>query len=157
VSAPATGTRESEVRITRVFDAPRERVFAAWTEAPRLAQWFAPGGFSVIACEAGPDAGSAFRICLRSGEGRDYWVRGTYREIERPARLVIACTAEDEHGKPRLEELIEVTLTALRGKTTLRLRASTRAVGADAAASLGGMPEMWARAIDRLNSHVVPK
>jgi uncharacterized protein YndB with AHSA1/START domain len=157
VSAPAIETRESEVRITRVFDVPRERVFAAWTEAARLAQWFAPRGFSVTACEAGPHAGSAFSICLRSAEGRDYWVRGTYREVERPARLVIACTAEDEHGKPSLEEVIEVTLTALRGKTTLRLRASTRPVAADAASLLGGLPEMWARTIARLGTHLEPE
>lgn len=148
---------EGEVRITRVFDVPRERVFAAWTEAPRLAQWFAPEGFSVIACEAGPQAGSAFRICLRSADGRDYWIRGTYRELERPGRLVIACTAEDPHGRPRLEEVIEVTLTALRGRTTLRLRASTRAVDARAAGLVGGMPELWARTIERLGSHLDPE
>lgn len=148
---------QGEVRLTRVFDVPREQVFAAWTEAARLAQWFAPQGFSVAACEAGPQAGSAFRICLRSADGRDYWIRGTYREIERPARLVIACTAEDPRGRPRLEEVIEVTLEALRGRTTLRLHASTRAVDPDAAGLLAGMPEMWARTVDRLNSHLEPK
>lgn len=153
----AQALEESVIEIKRTFDAPRERVFAAWTQAKHLVQWFAPPGFAVSACEAEAGPGGAFRLCLHSAEGRDYWIRGEYREVERPAHLVIACTAEDRDGRPHLEELIEVSLTEARGRTALRLRASARAVGAGAAATLRGMPEMWARTIMRLHSHVVPK
>lgn len=145
---------ETVVELTRVFDAPRERVFAAWTEAKQLARWFAPEGFSVSACETVPGAGGAFRICLRSREGRDYWIRGEYRRVDPPARLQIACIAEDGAGRPHLEELIDVALERQGGaRTTLRLRASARAMKPEAVATLRGMPEMWARTIMRLQSH----
>jgi uncharacterized protein YndB with AHSA1/START domain len=146
---------ETVVQMTRTFDAPRERVFAAWTEAEQLARWFAPEGFSVAACETVPGAGGAFRMCLRSAEGRDYWIRGEYRSVEPPAHLQIACIAEDREGRPHLEELIDVTLERQRGaRTTLRLRASARAMNPEAVATARGMPEMWARTVLRLHSHL---
>jgi uncharacterized protein YndB with AHSA1/START domain len=148
---------EDVVELTREFDAPRELVFQAWTQAPRLMQWFAPKGFEVVSCDAEPGAGGAFRVCLRSARGLDYWVRGTYREIEAPARLVLACLAEDHAGRPRLEELVEVRLEARAGKTILRLRAAARCLDPDAEAMLRAMPEVWAQTIDRLNSHLLPK
>lgn len=146
---------ETVVQITRTFDAPRERVFAAWTEAKQLARWFAPDGFAVTACETVPGAGGAFRICLRSSEGRDYWIRGEYRSVEPPARLQIACTAEDAEGRPHLEELIDVMLDRQgAARTVLRLRASARALKPEAVATARGMPELWARTVMRLQSHV---
>ena len=157
MTARVSESPETVVRITRVFDVPRELVFSAWTEASRLVQWFAPDGWSVASCEAAPGPGGAFRMCLRSREGRDYWIRGTYREIDPPSRLVIACTAEGHDRRNRLEEVIDVTLDGQGGRTTLHLCASARAVDPDGAALLGGMPGMWARTIERLDSHLDPK
>jgi uncharacterized protein YndB with AHSA1/START domain len=151
----AVETGEVVVEITRTFAVPREQVFRAWTEAPRLMRWFAPKGFEVVSCDAEPGAGGAFRVCLRSSRGLDYWVRGTYREIEAPSRLVLACIAEDQAGQPRLEELIEVTLEAQSGTTTLRLRAAARGLNPEADAMLRAMPEVWAQTIDGLNTHLL--
>ena len=145
---------EDVVELTREFDAPRELVFQAWTEAPRLMRWFAPKGFEVVSCDAEPGVGGAFRVCLRSSKGTDYWVRGTYREIEAPVRLVLACIAEDQAGQPGLEERVEVTLEAHAGRTTLRLRATARSLHPEADAMLRAMQEVWAQTIDRLNSHL---
>jgi uncharacterized protein YndB with AHSA1/START domain len=97
------------VAITRVLDAPRERVFKAWTQAQDLAHWWGPKGFTVASCEVDPRPGGVFRVCSRSSRGKDYWVRGVYREVVALERLVIACTAEDENGIARLEEVIDVT------------------------------------------------
>src|ERR1700758_5407923 len=72
------------VDITRVFDAPRERVFAAWTKAEHLARWFGPKGFTVPSCEADPRPGGAFCLVMRSPDGKDYRVRGNYREVVAP-------------------------------------------------------------------------
>ena len=145
------------VEITRVFHAARERVFQAWTEAGQLMRWFAPRGFVVASCEAGAGRGGDFRVCLRSPEGKDYWIRGTYREIEAPARLVLACIAEDHTGAPRLEERIEVRLEDEGGRTTLHLRAEARGLNPEAERMLRAMPEVWAQTIDGLNAHLLSR
>jgi len=77
---------ERIVVITRVFNAPRSRVFAAWTEAEHLARWFGPKRFTVPSCETDPRPGGAFRVCMRSPEGRDFWVRGVFRQFVAPER-----------------------------------------------------------------------
>jgi uncharacterized protein YndB with AHSA1/START domain len=59
---------ERTVAITRVLDAPRERVFKAWTQAQDLAHWWGPKGFTVSACETDASPGGVFRVCARSPE-----------------------------------------------------------------------------------------
>lgn len=147
---------ERTVTITRVFDAPRERVFAAWTRAEHLAHWFGPKGFAVHSCETDPRRGGLFRLCMRAPDGRDYWVRGTFRELVPPERVVILCTAEDHKGVPRLEEVIDVTLAERGGKTELRLLATASGASREAAAMLEGMPKGWAQTINRLDGHLNP-
>ena len=142
--------RERMVRATRLYDAPRERVFAAWTRAEHLAHWFGPQGFSIHSCEADPRPGGLFRLCMRSPEGEDYWVRGSYREIAAPERLVIQCTADDARGVQRLEEVITVSLASEGGKTRLTLHATAAGTGPEAAAMLRGMEQGWSETLERL-------
>lgn len=145
------------VELTRVFEAPRERVFAAWTQARHLAQWFSPKGFTIPSCEADARPGGEFRLVMRSPDGKDYRVHGSFREVEAPARLVIECIADDAAGIARLEEIITVTFTEQGGKTTLSLHAVAGGASAEAAAMLEGMPKGWAQTIDRLDLHLTPK
>lgn len=147
---------ERTVDITRVFDAPRERVFAAWTKAEHLARWFGPKGFTIHSCEADPRPGGVFRFVMRSPDGKDYGVRGSYREVVAPERLVIDCTADDDKGIARLEEVINVTFTERAGKTTLTVRATASGPSAEAARMLEGMPKGWAQTVDRLGAHLKP-
>lgn len=149
--------KERTVEITRVFDAPRERVFAAWTTAEHLAHWFGPKGFTVPSCEADPRPGGAFRLVMRSPDGKEYRVRGSYREVVAPERLVIECTADDDKGIARLEEVINVTFAEHAGKTTLTVHATASGPSAEAAAMLEGMPKGWAQTVDRLSLHLIPK
>jgi uncharacterized protein YndB with AHSA1/START domain len=148
--------KESVVRMTRVFEAPREAVFAAWTHAKHLVHWFGPKGFTIHSCEADPRPGGTFRLCLRSPRGQDYWVRGVYREVLAPERVVIACKAEDEHGIERLEEIIDVTLVEQGGRTELRLHATARGATPEAVPMLDGMQKGWAQTVSRLDSHLKP-
>jgi uncharacterized protein YndB with AHSA1/START domain len=145
---------ERTVEKTRIFAAPRERVFAAWTRAEHLEHWFGPKRFSIHSAEADPRPGGVFRLCMRSPDGKDYWVRGTYREVVAPERLVIACTAHDEEGIARLEEVINVSFADDGGKTKLVLSATARGASAIAAKFLSGMEEGWAQTIDRLGAHL---
>lgn len=148
---------ERAIVITRVFDAPRSRVFAAWTRAEHLAHWFAPKRFTVPSCETDPRPGGAFRVCMRSPEGRDFWVRGVFRELVVPERLVIACIAEGENGFARLEEIIDVTFAEHDGKTRVTLHVSAAGPTDEAAAMLERMPKSWAQTVDRLDLHLFPK
>ncbi len=118
----ATRTEDRELVITRVFDAPRRLVFKAWTEPERLAQWWGPQGFTTPFCEMDVRPGGAFRFGMRSPQGTDHWLRGVFREIAEPARLVCTWAWEDEEGKPCHETLLTVTFAERDGKTTLTLR-----------------------------------
>jgi uncharacterized protein YndB with AHSA1/START domain len=145
---------ERTVTVTRVLDAPRERVFAAWTDAKALSRWFGPRGFTVPSCEADPRPGGALRFCMRSPDGKDYWVRGHYTELVRPERLLITCIAEDDKGTPQLEEVIDVTFAERRGSTELIVRATASGAGRVAESMLAGMPRGWSETIDRLDADV---
>ena len=147
---------ECKVAITRVFRAPRERVFEAWTQARHLACWFGPTVFTFPSCDAEARPGGVFSLCMRSPEGKDYWVRGVFREARQPERVVITCTLHDEDGVPRVDEVIEVALSEQDGQTSLELLATCRGRGAGAAAMLGRMPKGWAQTITRLSTHFSP-
>ena len=141
---------ERTLRIARVFDAPRERVFATWTKAEQLAHWFGPANFGVHSCEVDARPGGVFRLCMRSPEGKDYWVRGVYREIVPPEYLVIVCAADDENGVERLECVIDVSFAAQGGKTKLMLNTTARGESPETAAMLSGMEQGWQGSLERL-------
>lgn len=147
---PAPQSREYTVNAVRRYDAPRERVFECWTRAEHLAHWFGPRGFAIHSCAADARPGGEFRLCLRSPEGADYWVRGSFREVAAPERLVIHCCADDARGVQRLEEVITVRFEEDEGGTRLTLRASAAGAGPEAAAMLRGMEQGWSETLERL-------
>jgi len=67
----AEDTADREIVITRVFDAPRELVWKAWTERERLMQWFGPKGFTMSTAKLDFRPGGVFHYCLRSPDGHD--------------------------------------------------------------------------------------
>ena len=118
----ASDAGQRGLTITRTFDAPREVVFAAWTDAKQAAQWWGPQGFTTISCEMDVRPGGAYRACMRSPDGTRHCRRGTYREIVPPERLVFTFAWEDAAGDLGHETLVTVTFAdAGRGKTRLTL------------------------------------
>ena len=81
-------TDDKTLVIDRVFDAPPERVFAAWTDTAQLAQWYGPEGMACEVFENDVTPGGRYALVMRSGEG-EYHLSGTYEEIEPPRRLVM--------------------------------------------------------------------
>src|ERR1700761_152564 len=94
---------ESELTITRVFDAPRALVFGAWTDPVQLAQWWGPQGFTHPVCEFDARTGGRFRIHMRAPDGTLYPMEGEIREITPPERLAFTNIAVDEDGRRLLE------------------------------------------------------
>jgi len=117
----ARDTASRELTVTRVFDAPREVVFAAWTDAAQAAQWWVPQGFTTISCDMDVRPGGAYRACMRSPEGTRHCRRGVYREVVRPERLVFTFAWEDSDGNPGHEMLITVSFAEIGSRTRLTL------------------------------------
>jgi uncharacterized protein YndB with AHSA1/START domain len=142
------------VALTRVFEAPRERVFACWTHAEHLQHWFGPKGFTIHSCETDPRPGGALKLCMRAPDGEEHWVRGRFRQMDFPSRLIIDCTLHDDKGVEQLQEVIQVSFTESAGRTTVALNAIASGPSDEAAAILKGMDKGWAQTVDRLGAHL---
>ena len=139
-----------ELVITRVFDAPRERVWRAWTDPKHLAQWWGPEGFTNPVCEIDVLPGGAIHIVMRAPDGAEHPMRGVFREIVEPERLVFTAFPVDRDGNPLLEQHTVISFADRGGKTELTVKASAVAVAPFAAQFLKGMDTGWTQSIDRL-------
>jgi uncharacterized protein YndB with AHSA1/START domain len=112
------------LEITRIFDAPRALVFAAWTDPAHLKHWMGPRDHPVVELSGELRQGGAWRNCLRSTkDGRDLWQGGVYREIVEPERLVFTFAWDQEDGSPGPETLVTITFDERDGgKTMMTLR-----------------------------------
>ena len=84
--------------ISRVYDAPRERVWQAWTEAEHLKKWWGPKGFVVTHCKVELRPGGLMHYCLRTPDGSEMWGRMVYRQIVKPEKLVWINSFSDAKG-----------------------------------------------------------
>jgi uncharacterized protein YndB with AHSA1/START domain len=108
--------------ITRIFDAPRELVWKAWTEPERMVKWHGPRGFTSTIERSDFRPGGAFRIHMRGPENDEHWTQGVFREIVAPERLVMAGCWADAQGRPvGPETTVTVTLENLGARTQLTL------------------------------------
>jgi uncharacterized protein YndB with AHSA1/START domain len=147
----AAPSAEPELVITRLFDAPRELVFACWTDPEHLQHWQgAPRGFTVPFSESDIRPGGFFRICLRSAEGIDRWIEGGYLEIVKPERLVYTHTWLDADKKRGQETLVTITFLERDGKTELTLRQT----GFTSVESRDGHKYGWSSALDVLADYM---
>ena len=110
-----TTPSDREIVLTRVFDAPRNLVFYAFTKPELLKRWFGPRGFSLVVCEVDLRVGGSWRFVLRGPDGKDMGMRGVYREIAPPGRSVHTESFDDFPG----ESIVTTVLTEHGGRTTL--------------------------------------
>jgi uncharacterized protein YndB with AHSA1/START domain len=73
---------------TRIFDAPRDLVFSAWTDPKHLAQWWGPNGFTTTTIAFDFQPGGEWRFVMHGPDGNDYQNLVTFEEIVRPERIV---------------------------------------------------------------------
>jgi uncharacterized protein YndB with AHSA1/START domain len=147
---------ERVLEIRRLFNAPRELVFAAWTDPKHLAQWWGPKGFTAPRCEAEARPGGKIRIDMRGPDGTIYPMDGQFREVTPPEKLVFTSSALDENGNALFVNLNTVTFEDFGdGRTMLTVRAQVIEQTPEAAKYLKGMNLGWSLTIDRLESFVL--
>jgi len=94
----ATSMQEPRLKLTRIFDAPRELVFKVWTEPRHVLHWWGPKDFTAPFCTIDLRVGGFFHYCMRSPDGRDFWSKGVFREIVVPEKLVTSMWFSDKDG-----------------------------------------------------------
>ena len=159
-----TGT-DLDIVISRTFAAPRSVVWQAWTNPAHLAQWWGPRDFTNPVCELDVRVGGTYRIVMRSPEGREYPIVGTFREVTALARLVLVmdCSGHPDEwhdqvnplrdkskGRPSLDLLQTVTLDEVAGGTTVTVRTRFESTSVRDAMLRMGMTEGWSQSLDRL-------
>lgn len=152
----SSSVAERTLLLTRVFNAPRNLVYAAWTEPKQLAQWWGPTGFTNPVCELDLRVNGEIRIDMRAPNGTVYPMSGAFREILEPERLVFTSAALDSNGKPLFENLNTVTFAEYdSNKTLLTIDVRVLWEGPTAGQYLSGMAEGWSRSMDRLSEFVL--
>jgi len=112
-----TTPTEREIVMSRVFDAPRNLVFDAWTKPELLERWLGVrGGWSMVVCEVDLRVGGAYRFVWRGPDGPEMGMGGVYREIASPERLVATESFDDPWYSG--EALDTIVLVEEGGKTT---------------------------------------
>ncbi len=121
---------QREIVITRVFNAPRELVFKVWTDPEHVAQWWGPKGFTTTVSEMDFRPGGVWRYVMRDSNGTEYPVKGVFREIVPPERIVTSDDGWDE-GNPEGKlngMIVTVTFEEQGNKTKLTLRIMHKSV-----------------------------
>jgi uncharacterized protein YndB with AHSA1/START domain len=112
-------TQESSlvVRIKRTFAAPPEEVFDAWTSPEVMRRWFHPApDWDTPEAEVDLRVGGKVRVVMRRPDGTEAEAQGEYTLIERPHRLLMTWTFDDD---PSNEQLIELSFSESEGSTTV--------------------------------------
>src|SRR5450631_4068207 len=164
-----TRTEDAGLNFSRVIDAPRELVFDVWTDEKHFAQWFGPREVAIPFCKIDPRPGGTLHFCHRLRDGMEVWLKGLYREVVAPERLVFALWFVDADGRPAAHPmfpdwpldtviLTTVAFADLDGKTQLTVRQVLEppaAAGKDTverereAARTG-----WTQTLERLDEYV---
>ena len=147
-----------ELTITRVFNAPRDLVWRAWTEPEFVKRWWGPRGFTSPVARIDLRVGGKYVNCMRSPEGKEYWSTGVYQEIVEPERIVCTDSFADEEGNvvsashydmsPEfpLEMLLTVRFEEQDGKTKLTLTH----IGFPSEEDIEGARAGWNESLDKL-------
>ncbi len=152
--------------ITHIFNAPRELVFTAWTDADYLPRWYAPPGCTITFKKLELSEGGEYLSCVHNPEFGDCWATGVYREISFPDKLVYTVDVSDENGN-RVEAatvgmdpewpsrtVVTVTFADLgNGQTKVTLHQTAP----DLVARRTGAHPSWIQMMERLNKILAQK
>lgn len=157
-----------EFVISRVFDAPRELVWKAFTDPERMRQWWGPKGVKVTASKMDLRPGGIYHYGMQTPDGHEMWGKFVYREIVPPHRIVLVSSFSDKDGNLTrhplaatwpLEMLSTFTFEEEQGgKTKLTIRWSPLNASEEEiktfTSGMQGMQQGWTGTLDALSSYL---
>lgn len=148
---PAAPASDRELVLTRLIDAPREKIFKAWTTPELLVQWFTPKPWQTVRAEVDVRPGGASLIVMRGPDGTEFPNRGVYLEVVPNERLVFT-DAFTEAWKPSEKPFMTGVLTFEDegGKTRYTARVLHWTVADREAHEKMGFYEGWGKATEQL-------
>jgi len=153
---------DDDLVIIRVFEAPRELVWKAWTEPDRIKRWWGPKVFTAPSIELDLRVGGRYLYCMRGPDGKDYWSTGVFKEIDAPRSYVATDSFADEKGNVvpstyygmdpgfPLEVRFTVKFDDLGGKTKMTLRHGIPPSSRDREMARQG----WNESLDKLAAYL---
>ena len=142
--------KNTSLEIRRVINAPRERVYAAWTDPAQLKQWFGPENVQTRDIIADARAGGEFRWDLINSEGEEMTCRGEYRELQPGRKIVFTWQWQDDEDWENHLSIVTVELSDHDDGTELSLRHEQL----PNEASRDGHTRGWNSALDKLEKFV---
>jgi uncharacterized protein YndB with AHSA1/START domain len=156
---------EKEISITRVFNAPLQQVWKAWTDAEMLKQWWGPNNVTIPECEIDLRVGGKFYIVMEAGEamgsykGTRWPMMAEFTVVEPNSKIFYNAKAWTEgHEKTtEIEQVTELTFTEGEGKTTVHVRAAISKASPDAGGAVQGMEYGFTQQLEKLNTFLAEK
>ena len=93
-----TASEIERMVVTRIFDAPRELVWKAWTDPKYVMQWWGPKGFTAPVCQMDFRVGGKSLLCMRTPDGQECWNAVEYHEIVPHEKIVSSMYFSDSKG-----------------------------------------------------------
>jgi uncharacterized protein YndB with AHSA1/START domain len=153
----ATNVDEQALLIERVYNAPRELVFKAWSEPERLAQWWGPKGWTLPVCNVDFRLGGVWHYCMQGPDGEQSWGKAVYSEIVPPERIAYTDGFSDEAGNlnPDMPAMvISIDFVAEGDKTRMVSRAQFASKEDMESLLQMGMIEGLTQTLDRLDEYL---
>jgi uncharacterized protein YndB with AHSA1/START domain len=154
-SDPKPATAAEPLRLSRVFHARRETVFAAWSTAEHVKRWFSPETFTIPEARVEMRIGGPFALTMRSPAGEEHRLTGTFVEVAPTHRLVIDMEVADSAGKPLFRAFTEVDFADALGGTRMDVVQRYTLIDPTVAWMVAGAPEGWRSTLDKLEKEVV--
>jgi uncharacterized protein YndB with AHSA1/START domain len=135
------------LEIKRVIKAPRDRVYAAWTDPAQLRHWFGPENVQTRELIADTRVGGQFRWDLTNQDGEEMTMRGEFRELQPDKKIVFTWQWEDDEDWANRTSVVTVELDDADGSTEVRLVHENLPTEP----SRDGHNEGWNSALDKLD------
>jgi uncharacterized protein YndB with AHSA1/START domain len=141
---------KTSLEIKRLIKAPRDRVYAAWTDPAQLKQWFGPESVQTHDLMADARVGGKFQWDLNNAEGEKMTCRGEYRELQPGKKIVFTWQWDDDETWENHSSVVTVELSDRKGGTELRLIHEQLPSEQSRDGHTGG----WNSALDKLENFV---
>ena len=139
-------------RVCRTFATPRKQVFAAWTSAGAVKQWFSPQYFTVPEAQVEPRQGGVFSLCMRGPDGSESWMRGQFLEFVADERVTFESDVAGPDGEVLFRATTAVNFSDVDGGTRVDVEQQYKVFAPVATQMVKYAALGWEQTFDRLGS-----